>query len=83
MIGFTYLHILFSGQSMNPDGMMIACEWEGETPVFYFFKAGLIAEKVVSVRMFSKSADKDSYGCHFNQFTHSMIHHVFFFFKDK
>ena len=37
------------GESMNPDGMHVLLIYEGETPYAYFFKDGLIEEKVVSL----------------------------------
>lgn len=38
----------FTGETMNPDGMVVLSLYEGESPVFYFFKDGLIEEKCVS-----------------------------------
>ena len=38
----------FTGESMNPDGMVVLSEWEGANPCFYFFKDGLVEEKCVS-----------------------------------
>eukprot|EP00923_Selenidium_pygospionis_P005755 GHVN01009821.1.p1 GENE.GHVN01009821.1~~GHVN01009821.1.p1 ORF type:complete len:172 (+),score=39.92 GHVN01009821.1:77-592(+) len=37
---------LYCGESMNPDGMLVLCKWDGETPYLYYFKHGLEAEKV-------------------------------------
>ena len=34
---------------MNPDAMHVLVEYEGATPYLYFFKYGLVEEKVVSV----------------------------------
>ncbi|ESO09007.1 hypothetical protein HELRODRAFT_168939 [Helobdella robusta] len=39
---------LFSGESMHPDGMLALMKWEDDVPYMYFFKHGLIEEKVVS-----------------------------------
>jgi len=36
----------FIGESMNPEGMTMLCKWEGEKPVFFYFKHGLEEEKV-------------------------------------
>lgn len=36
----------YCGESMKPDGMLAIVEWEGETPYMYFFKDGIIPEKV-------------------------------------
>lgn len=36
------------GESSNPDGMIVLVKYDGETPYLYFFKDGLIEEKVVS-----------------------------------
>jgi len=36
----------FVGESMSEDGMMVIQEWDGAECCFYFFKHGLIAEKV-------------------------------------
>ncbi len=36
------------GESCDPDAMAIIMEHDGETPYLYFFKDGLIEEKVVS-----------------------------------
>lgn len=36
----------YCGESMNPDGMLIMCKWDGETPYLYYFKHGLLEEKV-------------------------------------
>ena len=35
----------FTGESMNPDGMVALMKWDGETPYIYFFKHGLDEEK--------------------------------------
>ena len=40
----------FTGESMNPDGMVVLSIWKGDGPVFYYFKDGLTEEKCVSVR---------------------------------
>merc|ERR1711893_26681 len=37
---------LYIGESYNPDGMLPLVNWDGETPYVYFFKHGLIEEKV-------------------------------------
>lgn len=37
---------LFCGESMKPDGMLALVKWDEETPYIYFFKQGLLAEKV-------------------------------------
>ena len=34
---------------MKPDGMLAIVEWEGDTPYMYFFKDGIVPEKVVSI----------------------------------
>ena len=34
---------------MNPDAMHVLVEYEGAIPYLYFFKYGLVEEKVVSV----------------------------------
>jgi len=34
---------------MKPEGMLGLMKWDEETPYMYFFKHGLLAEKVVSV----------------------------------
>jgi len=36
----------FCGESMKPEGMLALMKWDEETPFMYFFKHGLIAEKV-------------------------------------
>lgn len=38
----------FSGESMNPEGMLALMKWEdeGTRPVMYFFKDGLLEEKL-------------------------------------
>jgi len=36
----------FLGESLSGEGMVILCKWDEETPVLYFFKHGLIEEKV-------------------------------------
>ena len=36
----------FMGESCNPDGMHVIVNYKGETPYMYFFKDGLIEEKV-------------------------------------
>ena len=38
---------MVAGESMNPDGMTVLLRWDEETPYMYFFKDGLIEEKVV------------------------------------
>ena len=48
MLGRFDEYQFYMGESMDPDGMHILVEWEGETPYFYFFKDGLIDEKCVS-----------------------------------
>ena len=35
----------FTGESMNPEGMISLMKWDGETPYLYFFKHGLDEEK--------------------------------------
>ena len=35
----------FTGESMNPDGMVALMRWDGQTPYLYFFKHGLDEEK--------------------------------------
>jgi hypothetical protein len=37
---------LFCGENMKPEGMLALMKWEEETPYMYFFKHGLLAEKV-------------------------------------
>ena len=37
---------LFCGESMSPDGMLALMKWENEGPYMYFFKHGLLEEKV-------------------------------------
>ena len=37
----------FMGESCNPDGMHVLVFWRDETPILWFFKDGLIEEKVV------------------------------------
>ena len=36
----------YIGESFHEDSMMPLCSWDGETPYFYYFKHGLIEEKV-------------------------------------
>jgi len=36
----------YTGESYNSEAMIIPCKWDGETPTFYFFKHGLVPEKV-------------------------------------
>lgn len=36
----------YMGESMSGDGMQVLCKWDGETPYLYFFKHGLVEEKV-------------------------------------
>jgi hypothetical protein len=37
---------MFCGESMKPDGMLALMKWDEETPYMYFFKHGLLEEKV-------------------------------------
>ena len=37
---------LFCGESMNPEGMLALMKWEDDRPYMYFFKHGLLEEKV-------------------------------------
>jgi len=37
---------LYIGESFNPDAMVVLLTWEEETPYVYFFKHGLLEEKV-------------------------------------
>ena len=46
--------VVYSGESMKPEGMLALMKWEEETPFVYFFKHGLIAEKVVSLLVIFK-----------------------------
>eukprot|EP00344_Euplotes_crassus_P006200 CAMPEP_0197011854 /NCGR_PEP_ID=MMETSP1380-20130617/60296_1 /TAXON_ID=5936 /ORGANISM="Euplotes crassus, Strain CT5" /LENGTH=168 /DNA_ID=CAMNT_0042434917 /DNA_START=37 /DNA_END=543 /DNA_ORIENTATION=- len=36
----------FTGESMDPDGMVVLCIWRGETPVMIYFKDGFEEMKV-------------------------------------
>jgi len=36
----------FCGETMKPEGMLALMKWEEETPYMYFFKHGVLAEKV-------------------------------------
>ena len=37
---------MYMGESYNCDAMVALLNWDGETPYFYFFKEGLVEEKV-------------------------------------
>ncbi|KAK2154332.1 hypothetical protein LSH36_271g07023 [Paralvinella palmiformis] len=37
----------FYCESMKPDGMLAIVEWEGDIPYMYFFKDGILPEKVI------------------------------------
>ena len=37
----------FIGESGNQDGMVVLVEWKEETPYLYYFRDGLLEEKVV------------------------------------
>ena len=41
----------FMGESCNTDAMTVIMLYKGETPYLYFFKDGLIEEKVVSLTL--------------------------------
>lgn len=36
----------FCGESLSPDGMLVMCKWDEQTPYLYYFKHGLLEEKV-------------------------------------
>jgi len=36
----------YVGESMDAEGLVILCKWDGETPYLYYIKQGLIEEKV-------------------------------------
>ena len=40
----------FMGESMDPEGMHVIVNYKGATPYMYFFKDGLIEEKVVGLQ---------------------------------
>ena len=44
--------LLLVGESMKPDGMLAIVEWEGDIPYMYFFKDGILPEKVVSIDVY-------------------------------